>query len=274
MSVPDWTQYGDEEFAARLAIIVDETQHAYTSQGKLVDVGRLTTDAPSWAYALEQIPTKQLGRAFTRAIQSWSSDYPMGASYVKRVYDEMQKEHREGYGTLTDVTSVGEALRLLSGRYEEQPPKKPMSISEWKEKHGLPKEWKLGDPYPENSDLRAKPYEEPLPSVYEGVWDDRWFRGVKVPWELYPDREHAEHKDVAVRQDVMGPHGYQTVETTRVHYVHWMDRCPEMEHPANICPGYVLEHFGVDGAFTRKHPCPFHKGKAVELAKQENAERR
>jgi hypothetical protein len=103
----------------------------------------------AFAYALEDIPTQHLRNCFVLAIRAQTDDFPLTAAAVNRQYEELKPD-------------------LLRKAQQQQPPALPsgkgyITLSQFKERHNLPEEWQLGQPYPETSDL----YNAPVPGKLE-----------------------------------------------------------------------------------------------------------
>ena len=148
MDKPDWTRYSVEEFTHRMAIIVEQVGHAYTARGKVQDAHSLVGVSKSWAYALENVPTRRLAVSFQVAIQNYTGEYTIGAADVLRVWNELSSQPNTGewdrYAHISPPLQLPEGD---SGRHTY------ITIAEWKAKHGLPQDWQLGDPYSPGSDL-------------------------------------------------------------------------------------------------------------------------
>lgn len=108
-----------------------------------------TLVAKSFAYALEDIPTHWLEEAFKRAIQNKTDDFPLTAAAVNKAYQDFLPELQARAAT----HSAKQEHLLRSGRGSLG----VMTLIEWKQRHNLPDEWKLGEPYPPESDLYGKP---------------------------------------------------------------------------------------------------------------------
>lgn len=104
----------------------------------------------SWEYGIGHIPTRHLEECFIRAMRAKVDTFPFSTAEMNAQWLEMQQD-------LLRVGSPDEGLMLPAGRPGD------MSLSQWKEKHGLPPDWSLGDPYPETSDL----YKKPVPLTYD-----------------------------------------------------------------------------------------------------------
>jgi hypothetical protein len=103
----------------------------------------------SWEYAISSVPTHHLEECFRRALAAKRDTFPFAAPEVSRAWEELQQELlRQGYAH--DVPA------LPSGGTGY------ISLAQFKERHSLPPEWKLGDPYPPESDLYQKPVPRPL----------------------------------------------------------------------------------------------------------------
>jgi hypothetical protein len=132
--------------AERLRTIRQAIYISSLAQGKPSETGQaLEAVAISFAYALEDIPTHHLEEAFRRAIQTKVDDFPLTAAAVNRAYQEMipdlqrqAQDHAAGTG-LPPLLVSG----LAAG----------MNLQTWKERHNLPQDWRLGDPYPPECDL-------------------------------------------------------------------------------------------------------------------------
>lgn len=264
--LPDWTLYPEEEFMARLAIITDELAYANVPQNKYVTTERQMGEALSWARSLELIPTKHLGRIFKRATQMWDSDFPMTAGYVKRLYEEYKLE-------MAQEAQLPDNYALPAPEEADYDTQGRMSVTAWKELHNLPASWRMGDPYPEYSDLFF-PVQPPtqteltteemrlskeIAERFSGDnWPAKWFKGQKLPWEIYPNRENPRRSTVAVRREEVDANGYKSIRLDSVEVVWWFDRCIEIDHPANECPGYIEEHSGPGGERVTRRRCPFH----------------
>ena len=112
--------------------------------------------AVSFAYALENVPTRWLEESFRRAIQTKEDDFPITASSVNKAYNELLLELQAREQTQKAMREY----KLKSG----QGGPGLMSIDEFKARHNLPAAWKLGEPYPPESDLYGKPVP---PSAYQ-----------------------------------------------------------------------------------------------------------
>jgi hypothetical protein len=130
--------------AQRLRIIkeqiyLDSLAHRRTPEsGTAADVV-----AKAFAYALDGIPTSHLEESFTGAIRAQTDDFPLTAAAVNRFYEELKPE-------------------LVRQGQQWQPPALPpgqsyITLSQFKERHNLPEDWELGQPYPPESDLSSAP---------------------------------------------------------------------------------------------------------------------
>lgn len=108
----------------------------------------------SWAFALEDIPTKRLGPAIAAAIRANKTSFQLTTGQVNKAYDDMLPELER----LAREQAAQNQPRRLAG-----PEPKYVSPADFRAKHNLPPDWKLGDPYPEGSDLR-RAQEEKLSS--------------------------------------------------------------------------------------------------------------
>ena len=150
------------------------------AQGKAPDTGeQQEAIAMSFAYALDDIPTHHLSDCFQRAIRRQTDDFHLTAAAVKREYEDMLPELQQQAREAEDTN----ALRLESGRLNFG----YISIPAFKERHNLPPQWKLGDPYPPESDL----YGKPPPPMPEQVYECQTCKGARLVKEyprgpLYP----------------------------------------------------------------------------------------
>jgi hypothetical protein len=123
----------------------------YLVQGRTPPEGpMLPLMAKTWEVAIGHIPTKHLEECFTRAIRAKTDNFPFSAPEVNRQWEELQQEllrrRDENDG---DVILLAPSMGYVT-------------IQEFKARHSLPPEWKLGDPYPPESDLYQKPVPRPL----------------------------------------------------------------------------------------------------------------
>jgi hypothetical protein len=103
----------------------------------------------SWAYALEDIPTRYLDECIAIALRARGHDFALTAAAVNRAYDELLPEIQRQAMEQVAGTSY---LQLPGPRREY------LGLGQFRERHNLPPEWMPGDPYPEGSDL-YKPQE-------------------------------------------------------------------------------------------------------------------
>lgn len=126
--------------------------------------------ATSFAFALEDIPSHHLRECFRRAIQTNTSDFPLTAAAVIRVWNDIMPELRAQAAS----ASIAEEYRLKSGQGSIE----YMGLAEFKLRHNLPIEWRLGDAYPPESDL----YQAGVPLQAEQAYrcerckDARWVK--------------------------------------------------------------------------------------------------
>lgn len=242
-----------------------------------MDKDELRAKLEQWDFALNDVPTRYLGLSFERAIRSHTSQGPFTPAEVIREYGVVQQELRQGtlsQGTL-DAVNAGIDWLKLNPPEGAVPPKREgyiatgpyYSLTDWKVLHNLPHDWKLGDPYPKESDLYGKgvprlshgePFsKEHIDNLHEQ--NPNWLDAQKAPWELYPDAEHPEVKEVVVVKTVTDEWGGKHKVRERQRNIYWVDRCTEIDFPEVECPGYVLEHYGPEGKWERKLPCPLHR---------------
>jgi hypothetical protein len=122
----------------------------YLVQGRTPPEGpMLPLMAKTWEVAIGHIPTKHLEECFTRAIRAKTDNFPFSAPEVNRQWDELKQE------ILRNPPAENDTLLLT-------PATGYITIEQFKARHQLPAEWKLGDPYPAQSDLYQKPVPRPL----------------------------------------------------------------------------------------------------------------
>lgn len=256
------SKYPELELHERLVIIRAQWKLALMAQGREVPAS-VDAEAVAVAYALEIIPTDYLEECLQLAIQQQTDAFPLTAGAVKTVWEWQVKrevqEREEARKTM---------LQLAPPRVED------MNIPDFKALHNLPDSWHLGQPYPPESDLYRSPLpvsqakiENVFPAGPELQSDSKWHSRRKLPWELYPNAEHPKVSVVRIKKtvrpdDLLGfigdKVGWVGTEYEDIEYRWWVDRCVEMDHPANVCPGYILEHMGPGGTWENKRPCPFH----------------
>jgi hypothetical protein len=142
---PSWTKYRSTEWQIRLQIIEDGLDHDANSRQVAPEYGNvLEATKRSWAYALEDIPTRYLDECFAAALRQRSHDFALTAGAVNRAYDDMlpeiQRRAREQVG--------GTSYLQLTGPKPEY-----LGLEEFKKRHNLPPHWRPGDPYPPEGDL-------------------------------------------------------------------------------------------------------------------------
>jgi hypothetical protein len=113
---------------------------AYLTQGQGVpaDIEQMVT---AYGYALEDIPDQHLAECFRWAIKAKRDSYVVRTSEVLAQYDELKLE------LLRAPQDTAPAL--------PSPAIERYHLDEWKRKHNLPAEWRMGEPYPQDSDLYA-----------------------------------------------------------------------------------------------------------------------
>lgn len=107
--------------------------------------------AEAYSIALEDIPTERLRACFVRAIRGRRDGFPPASGDVLTEWEGLREELR----VQGQQHAENELLRLKAGHGSLG----LMTLGEFKERHNLPATWKLGQPYPPESDL----YEKPLP---------------------------------------------------------------------------------------------------------------
>lgn len=137
----------DEQRQAILEMLISATSLA---QAKTPPEGEdLEVIARSFEYALGHIPTQHLPVCFERAMRAKVDTYPLSAPEVNKQWLEYQQELlREGQAWTPPALPSGKGT---------------ITLNQFKQRHNLPADWKLGDPYPESSDL----YNAPLPGKLE-----------------------------------------------------------------------------------------------------------
>lgn len=158
-----------------LITLLDLTQGRTPFEG-----GALDTVARSWQMALEDIPTHHLEECFRRALKAKRDDFPLSAPAVNRAYDDYKPE------LLRQAQAhAAEQERLLEAGHGSLD---RMTLDEWKTRHNLPAEWKLGDPFPPESDLHGKrvpmPVQGPIITC-ELCYNDGWTR---IPFDAKTGR--------------------------------------------------------------------------------------
>lgn len=219
---------------------------AFTSQGFPPAEGQVEGEAPSWAYALAEVPLDWLEPAFAKATRDYRGTHTITAGHVKAALDALKQEVLEGSrkapGTEPAPDPNARALPRPSGQVEY------LTLDEWKRKHGLPADWKLGQPMPKESDLYGVnvPHRltdaEPMPRGPMPT-DERWWEKKYPPWELYPNRDNPLEDG---------------------EYLWWVERCVEIDFPDVRCQGYVIEHFGKEGQEIKHLVCPIHSHRLKE----------
>lgn len=262
--VPNWTRYDHQEFFGRISILIEEIAHIHRSRFRDRTKEQISEEALSWAYHTESVPTNYLGEACTRAAQSWRSAYSMPSSAVLVAWEEIAAGLTEGYGPPAET--------------DEWKPHDYVGLREWKERHGLPRGWKWGDPFPESSDLYGRPTpvqwsyypnaqrdpgEVPLPPVKR---DPRWFTRKHAPWELYGTVEAPIERDSLKKRTRQSEQGHVYTEYVKTRVVAWCERCPTIDFGDDVtCPGYVTKYIvTTEVESTRRetrevrHQCPLH----------------
>jgi hypothetical protein len=148
------------------AIYLDSLSHRRAAE----EGSTLHALATSFAYALESIPTHHLEECFRRAIQSNTSDWPLTAAAVLRSYQDLIPELQR---QAQQHANAQERL-LIEGHGSLG----YMGLEEWKQKHNLPPAWRLGMPYPPESDLSGKPLPRKAVEYYNCAEckDARWLK--------------------------------------------------------------------------------------------------
>lgn len=236
-------------------------------------------DLQNWAFALEDVPTKYLTACFSRAIRAHTSKYPVMPSDLLTEFEEMRGEVVAGLSVFADreIGWANVAQQLEAGRGagagadEETGEVEYMTSDEWRKRHGLPPDWKVGTPYPPGSDLygtQVPEVQHPKPANYGKV--DRneypgWHRREKAPWEIWPDEVHPEIRTVMHTERTFGPYGEEKHNLVRTEYIWFIELCPEINFGGGIrCPGFVLEHHGPKGERVSKVDCPIHAWRRTE----------
>jgi hypothetical protein len=130
------------------------------AQGRTPDTGEsLDALASSFAYVLDTLPTQHLEECFKRAMQHNTGDFLLTAGAVTKEYQDMLPELQRAAAQHANE----QTLRLEAGYGSLD----RMGIDEWKTRHNLPAAWRLGEPYPPESDLCGAP----VPRPAEVVWD-------------------------------------------------------------------------------------------------------
>jgi hypothetical protein len=149
-------------------ILVGMIGLVYSAQGqKLPDGTQLQLDLKVWDYSLESIPTHHLEECCRRALRGKRNDFPLTAAAVNREWDTLVEELR----VQADQHAAQQDNLLKAGHGSLG----LMTQAEWKARHNLPAEWKLGDPFPPESDLCGKP----VPVKREEVYTCRRCRGAR-----------------------------------------------------------------------------------------------
>lgn len=112
----------------------------------------------SWEMVIGDIPTHHLQECFIRAARAKLDDYPLTANAVNRAYQEMKPELLRQ----AQENAASQERLLMSGKGSLD----RMTLDEWKTRHNLPPAWKLGDPFPPESDLYNKDVPAPLVEGY------------------------------------------------------------------------------------------------------------
>jgi hypothetical protein len=119
---------------------------------------------------LDAIPTQHLDECFKRAMQHNTGDFLLTAGAVTKEYQDMLPELQG----MASANANEQTLRLEAGYGSLD----RMGIDEWKTRHNLPAAWRLGEPYPPESDLHGVL----PPAQVEEVWqcemcrDARWVK--------------------------------------------------------------------------------------------------
>lgn len=148
----------NEDITERTKIVAKFLGYSILASGRQVEREQFKSEATAWTFALGQIPTQHLEECFKRAISGWMSEYMMPAAAVNKAYHEMipeLQERAEVHGGMQEFL-----LRTGYGSMGY------MTLIEWKERHNLPAAWKLGDPYPPESDLYGKSLPSRQPENY------------------------------------------------------------------------------------------------------------
>jgi hypothetical protein len=110
-----------------------------------------------WEYALGDVPTHHLEECFRRAVRAKENGYMVLATEINQQYREMIPELQRQ----ANAQAAQQDYLLRSG----QGSLGYTSLAEFKTRHNLPPQWKLGDAYPPESDL----YDGPVPPMPEAV---------------------------------------------------------------------------------------------------------
>lgn len=154
-----WSKYSALQMVERMRIIKQALYVSNLAQGKPPDSAeQQTAVAMSFAYALEDIPTHHLEACFQRAIREQTDSFHLTAAAVNKVYDEMmpelQRKAQEHAAQADYLLQSGQGSLGYT------------SLVEFKARHNLPASWRLGNPYPPESDL----YNKPLPPMPEQTY--------------------------------------------------------------------------------------------------------
>lgn len=135
-----------------------------------------------WDAALDEVPTKHIETLWQRAMKNKRDDFPLRSSQLLKEWDGLKEELRE-----QAQAHANEQHALLKAGHGSLG---PIALDDFKARHNLPGDWRLGDPYPPESDLHGKPVpvRKNAESEYFGPRDSHWYRSTKTHLELYgPD---------------------------------------------------------------------------------------
>lgn len=206
-----------------------------------LSLGReLPDDIPLMAHVysevLEAVPDRYLEVCFKRALKANRTDYVPSTGAVHVQWDMLLEELR----AIAREHARQEEAKMRAGHGSPA----GMGLAKWKRKHNLPLEWKLGNPYPPESDLYGTGGADFVKVELRGpsnVWEQYWHAREKKPWEIYPPAESP---------DVRRVKGMDGVERT---FASWLTRCI-----GDDCPGYYEQHTGPEGRWVKRISCPVH----------------
>lgn len=152
---------------------------SYLAQHRTAPVGEdLDMLIDAFEMSLAQVPTEHLPMCFQMAMACKVDTFPLSAPEVNAQWqvwkDEEQWAAPERVDAPADIPRLPEPRSYL------------LSLDEFRVKHNLPATWKLGDPYPEGSDLHNKPVPGSLERDQERYYcflclDAGW---VRIPYDV------------------------------------------------------------------------------------------
>lgn len=113
------------------------------------DTTELDLLAKAYNYALEDVPTHHLEQCFKIALYNKRDNFPVSGIEMRLAWlgykDELRARAAE------HAAEMERELMFGKGSLDY------ISLDEFKRRHNLPPQWRLGDAYPPESDLYSKP---------------------------------------------------------------------------------------------------------------------